>query len=297
MPFDDSDKQYLQSLITQNVTPVSSKVVNVEERLAVLESKLAATEIIMKAQDARISAQDVLITAQKSKLDELEKRLNTESEVNKTYRSLVKKLEADVDDLEQYGRRYCVRIYNLPVKEHETEEQLFTSLKTELKKVEYNLQRGDLVNFHRLGQVKKSDKPGRPDTRQVIMRFARWGPRKSLYELNKKLRRPGVKTPIRVHNDLTKRRLDILNATKRRIDVAFGDSDEIFAYSDINSNIKVRCPDGSVMRVNSLEEAAETVRAISNQWEPIPSTDPSTVYPGSNITVDGTDPVVEEAAA
>ena len=63
----------------------------------------------MKAQDARISAQDILITAQKSKLDELEKRLNTESEVNKTYRSLVKKLEADVDDLEQYGRRYCVR--------------------------------------------------------------------------------------------------------------------------------------------------------------------------------------------
>ena len=41
------------------------------------------TEIILKAQDARLAAQDILITAQKSQLDDLEKRLNTESEVNK----------------------------------------------------------------------------------------------------------------------------------------------------------------------------------------------------------------------
>ena len=61
--------------------------------------------------------------------------LEVESKAKLEAFNVKQKLEADVDDLEQYGRRYCVRIYNLPVKEHETEEQLFTSLKTELKKV------------------------------------------------------------------------------------------------------------------------------------------------------------------
>ena len=60
------------------------------------------------------------------------------------------------------------------MKADETEEELFVSLKTELKKVDYNLQRGDLVNFHRLGPVKKNDKG--PDTRQVNNAIQQMGP-------------------------------------------------------------------------------------------------------------------------
>ena len=164
----------------------------------------------------------------------------------------------------------------------ETEEELFVSLKTELKKVDYNLQRGDLVNFHRLGPVKKNDKG--PDTRQIIMRFSKWGPRKALYGLNKRARHPGSKTSMRVHNDLTKRRLDVLNAARRRIETTFGEADEIFAYSDISSNIRIRCPDNSTIRVNSTEEVKEAVRDICRKWEPIP-TEPESVYPGSNIDI------------
>ena len=277
MPFDDSDKTFLETLINKRVTPIASSVVSVEARLVELEAKLEATEITIEAQNARISAQDALISAQQSKLDGLEKRLNTETEFNKSFRSLVKKLETEIDNLEQYGRRYCARVYGIEAKDNETEEELFTSLKKELKKVDYNLQRGDLVNFHRLGKAKKNDKG--PDTQQVILRFQKWAPQKALYGINKKARKPGCKTSMRVYNDLTKRRLEILNATRKRINNTFGENDEIFAYSDINSNIKIRCPDGSTMRIESIEEGAEAVREINRKWEPV------TVYLGSNIEV------------
>ena len=127
MPFDKADKEFLEECINKRVTPISSSVVSVEARLAELEAKLAATDIIVKAQEARISAQDVLISAQQSKLQQLESRLNTEIEVNKSFRSLVKKLETDIDDLEQYGRRYCARVFGIQVKPDETEEELFVS--------------------------------------------------------------------------------------------------------------------------------------------------------------------------
>ena len=277
MPFDDSDKTFLENLINKRVTPIASSVVSVEARLAELEAKLEATEITIEAQNARISAQDALISAQQSKLDGLEKRLNTETEINKSFRSLVKKLETEIDNLEQYGRRYCARVYGIEAKDNETEEELFTSLKKELKKVDYNLQRGDLVNFHRLGKVKQNEKG--PDTQQVILRFQKWAPRKALYGINKKARKPGCKTSMRVYNDLTKRRLEILNATRKRINNTFGENDEIFAYSDINSNIKIRCPDGSTMKIESIEEGAEAVREVNRRWEHV------TVYPVSNIEV------------
>ena len=84
------------------------------------------------------------------------------------------------------GMVYCARVFNIENKEDETEEELFTSLKQEMKKVDFNLQRGDLANFHRLGKVKKNDKG--PDTRQVILKFHKWAPRKALYGINKKAR-------------------------------------------------------------------------------------------------------------
>ena len=43
MPFDDSDKTFLENLINKRVTPIASSVVSVEARLAELEAKLEAT--------------------------------------------------------------------------------------------------------------------------------------------------------------------------------------------------------------------------------------------------------------
>ena len=76
----------------------------------------------------------------------------------------------------------------------------------------------------------------------------------------------------------------ILNAARRRIETTFGESEDIFAYSDISSNIRIHCPDNSTIRVNSTEEVKEAVRDICRKWEPIP-TEPESVYPGSNIDI------------
>ena len=165
MPLDADDKKWLEDLVTQRVTALTDK-------LDILEKSVGALREIMEKQDEHIEF--------------LDKRLRTEMEVSKAFRKRVGQLELQVDSLEQYGRRYCVRIVGIPEDKQESEEQLFGTLKTELQKIDFNLQRGDLTNFHRLGRPKKQEHG--PDTQQCILRFLKWGPRRALYGINKKAR-------------------------------------------------------------------------------------------------------------
>lgn len=180
----------------------------------------------------------------------LDHRLQTETEVSKVWRKKVGQLETQLDALEQYGRRYCVRVEGIPEDKNETEDQLFTTLKTKLKDIDINLQRGDLVNFHRSAKPKKHERG--TTTQQCIMKFYKWGPRRAFYGMNKKARAKNL--PIRVHNDLTRRRFDALLTAQRKIAAKFGESNECFAYSDINSNLKVRTPDGYAVPFDTADD-------------------------------------------
>ena len=237
MPLDADDKKWMEEMVTERVTVLANKLMEVEKSVAGL------CEILAK-QDENIAL--------------LDQRLQTEREVSKAFRKRVGQLEVQIDSLEQYGRRYCVRVEGIPENKQETEEDLFSTLKTELQKLDVNLQRGDLVNFHRLGKPKQKERG--PITQQCILRFLKWGPRRAMYGINKKARNKALS--IRVHNDLTKWRFETLSAARLKISAKLGKTNECFAYSDINSNLKIRVPTGTAVSFCSLEEVDDILREI-----------------------------------
>lgn len=162
------------------------------------------------------------------------------------------------DDLEQYGRRYCARIEGIRENVGETEDDLFTSIQSALAEVDVPLVRNDLANYHRSAAARVSRDGTR--TQQCILSFTHWAPRRRLYGANKRAR--GLGKPIRCHNDLTRRRFQLLSATRDRLKAAIGESNDVFVYSDVNSNLRMRTPDG-VKGFNSTEEA----QALINQLD------------------------------
>ena len=107
--------------------------------------------------------------------------------------------------------------------------------------------------------------------KQCIVQLANWSAREKFVGYNKKAK----KTPSRVNNDLTKRRLDLLLALTRRqikermIESGFTeeqlrgkngmqipDEDNVFAYCNINSELRIRAK-RIVHRFNSEAELSK----------------------------------------
>ena len=82
----------------------------------------------------------------KSEVDEALKK--QKEEFDSAFTQLEKritKLENDNEDLEQYGRRVCLRIEDVPVANEETAEEVFKKTENMLKKVCPNLS-GDCID-------------------------------------------------------------------------------------------------------------------------------------------------------
>ena len=115
MPLAQKDKDWFEELLNRRVTELSEKVAGLQRSFSLLQSTLNE------------QAESILT---------LNARLNTECEVTKALRSRLNQLELSQDALEQYGRRYCVRVEGILEVKGETEEELFTTLKTNLSKID-----------------------------------------------------------------------------------------------------------------------------------------------------------------
>ena len=88
----------------------------------------------------------------KSEVDEALKK--QKEEFDSAFTQLEKritKLENDNEDLEQYGRRVCLRIEDVPVANEETAEEVFKKTENMLKKVCPNLSGDCIHRDHRIG--------------------------------------------------------------------------------------------------------------------------------------------------
>ena len=241
MPLDETDKQFLENLINQKVTTVNDSVTTVSDKVKALEHTVQ------------------LLTA---RLENMEAKFKTECEVSKVFRQWVHQLEEEVDDLQQYGRRYIARIEGIPAKKGESEDELFDAIKKGLQDVDYNLQRGDLANFHRSAKPRDIELASgeKIKTQQCMLKFYKWAPSVRLYGLNKKAKRKNV--TVRANNDLTKRRYRLLNAARDQVNAAFGEQNEMFVYSDRSSNLKFHLPDNTAVSFRSESDVAQIIKEI-----------------------------------
>ena len=204
------------------------------------------------------------LDALKTTLDELKLTISGQkSEISSLRRQLAEKdavivnQAVSLDDLEQYGRRFAIRVDNLPYdNDKETDAQLCDALAEEFAKADIRIDfKNDVKRLHRVGKP-KTLKDSNQVVRQVIIKFARWSAREKFGGFNKTAKQKRI--PIRVSHDLTHRRLKLLNLARDKISdnmqrigytedqirgkngQSIPDEFNVFAYANYNSELKIR---------------------------------------------------------
>ena len=108
------------------------------------------------------------------------------------------KLTEKQDDLEQYGRRMCLRVFGVPEERNEDTDMIAIDV---AKKINVDLSIQDIDRSHRIGKINAGDRP-----RPVIIKFISYRKRSEVFRSKKLLKGSG----ITVREDLTKRRHSVL---------------------------------------------------------------------------------------
>lgn len=187
------------SIQTINLAPANIASI-VEMVAAAMEPNLAT--IVASSVHKAMAALQADVT--KLKKDNLEL---TQKNVSLTVR--VTNLEHQVDDMEQYSRRNCMRISGVGG-EHfdENTDQIVMQMATDLGA---NLSVTDIDRSHRIGKPK----PGRP--RQIIVKFTSYWARNEVFGKRKALKdTPGFKD-IYFNEDLTAKRNQLLFEARQAV--------------------------------------------------------------------------------
>ena len=179
------------------------------------------------------------VSSQKERIDKLEESLIECENSLKVSKTVSSRLVKRCDDLEQYGRRLCLRILDVDGDDSETSDDVFDKCIELFNKLELDIPEACIDRAHRIG--KKT--PGR--IRPIIVRFTTWRHRTMVYRKRKDC------VNCRITLDLTKTRMDIL---KEAIDLA-RESDHIsYAFADINCSLCVKLTNGSFKFFNTIDD-------------------------------------------
>ncbi|PSN42454.1 hypothetical protein C0J52_18914 [Blattella germanica] len=107
---------------------------------------------------------------------------------------LESKLSEKHDDLEQYGRRMCLRVFGIPEERNEDTDMIAIDV---AKRINVDLSIQDIDRSHRIGKINAGP---------VIIKFISYRKRSEVFRSKKLLKGSG----ITVREDLTKRRHSLL---------------------------------------------------------------------------------------
>ena len=177
--------------------------------------------------------------SQKERIDKLEDssiECEDSLEVSKTVSSrLVQKCE----DLEQYGRRLCLRILDVARDDSETSDDMFDKCIELFNKLELDIPETCIDREHSI----RKKTPGR--VRPMIVRFTTWRQRTMVYRKRKDC------FNCRITLDVTKTLMDIV---EEAIDLA-RESDHIsYAFANINCSLRVKLTNGAFKFFNTFDD-------------------------------------------
>ena len=141
--------------------------------------------------------------------------------------------ENNNEELEQYGRRLCLRIDGVPTKANESSGDVLDSVKPLFKEAKVDIPESIIDRAHRIGS-RYLDASSNNYCKSIIIRFTTFH-RTMFYRAKNKLKRG-----VRIKLDLTKSRY---NLSKRANDHVKVVSSIKFCYADINCHLKVKFND------------------------------------------------------
>ena len=164
-------------------------------------------------------------------------------------------LSEEVDALQQYGRRRNLRIYGIPTRSKETEEDVCTEVKKIIDEAGMNIPHEAIDRAHRIGAVITKDDGF--NVQPIIVRFTGFRNRTKFYKARK-----SIKRKVGVSLDLTKKRLSMLNDARTLIT----DCEEInFCYADINCRLRAFTKDGKHVAFDSIDELNTLIGSLQSE--------------------------------
>ena len=150
--------------------------------------------------------------------------------------------EEKIEELDQYGRRLCLRINGIEMKKDETSGDVFNLVKEKIVEAKVDIPNCVVDRAHRIGKV-LNNRDGKP-SKAIIVRFTTFRHRTIFYRARKKIGN------ISVQLDLSKTRYNLLKEAKALTE----DLEDVkFVYADINCRLKVHLKDDSEMFFSSID--------------------------------------------
>ena len=157
--------------------------------------------------------------------------------------AVLENLHRRVDENEQYSRRTCLRILNVPLPENDGRENCENKMKQIMNDMDCGLNADDIDLVHRIGP-KKTGADGTV-RQQIIGKFKSFRQRSLFYR-----NRAKVKDNIKVRLDLTKRRLSILKNEAKEFAKSGPSID--FVFCDIKCSLAVKLQSGQFIYFDSV---------------------------------------------
>ena len=192
------------------------------ERLDYQENKIAALEKEGVDHEERISSLEEKVWHLANKLSEISDTASNLVDKNAVLSSSVDFLTKQGDHQEQYSRRACLRVNGIEKVNDESASNCVEKVIKVFKDMNVDISASDIDRAHRVGREKKT----------MIVKFYSFAKRTAAYKARK-----NATNNIKVHLDLTKARLELLDKAKELIAV---DCSVDFVFADINCNCVAR---------------------------------------------------------
>ena len=220
----------INDAVTKAVTQLEKDVVKpLQKENGTLKKAIDEKDKTITEKEAIIQAKDELLSQKADTINNLELS--------------VSKLTSKLDDLEQYGRRCSVRMFNVP--QHPGEPCTNAALRVITELLEIPLSDDDVERCHNLGR------PNAKGNRPIIMKFKSYKSKAAVFHAKSKLKKNPNK--IFITEDLTMKNHSLV---QKLVQLRKDDSIDSFWTNDGKINVKlyeISLP----TRVNSLSEIEE----------------------------------------
>ena len=225
----DSLKEYFRTTLQATEKRLSEKIDSLSNELSVIKTDL----LTVKNELSHVKLENSILKAEVSRLSQ--------------------KNERD----EKRSRRHNIRIEGIEFADGDADDDLPPKITKVLTDGGIAFSEADINKCHY--SAKPNTYEGRR-TRQVIAQLNNWTARESVHKFNRGNRR----SKYRVNADLTQERYKLLTSARAKIGEqmnrlfdkdlkSIGDSENVFAYSNVNSELKIRAR-GHVVSFSSANE-------------------------------------------
>ena len=170
--------------------------------LAKIDEKIREfkSDLITEIKDPIKTKVSEAIGAEIRKRKELESTVAVLQQHVKTFQKQIMVLQSEKEELEQYGRRLCIRIEGVLTTENETSQYILQKVNSLINKAECDIPDVAIDRAHRIGNGYK-DRKTNIFCESMIVRFTTFGHRRIFYRNRSKL-----KNNAKVKLDLTRKR-------------------------------------------------------------------------------------------